>query len=259
MRVVILPLNSDNYGYLLIDEATCELLVVDVSMQPNLVMAAVAEEEKTTGKKLKLTSILTTHRHADHAGGNNRMKELNPGVKVYCSAKDNVEGCTDFVTDGQILQFGTAKITCMLTPGHTMGHITYFLEQGEQKMAFTGDFFFVGGCGRFFEGSASDMYPALFDKLCKLPDETLIYCGHEYTVNNYRFALSVDPANSDLIEANKRALQLRTDGKPTIPSTLKAEKATNPFLRIHGELSSPIEGSNPVAVLAMMRKLKDDF
>lgn len=127
------------------------------------------------------------------------MKELIPDLDVYGHEVDQCEGCTRFVSDGEVFSFETITIQCLLTPGHTQGHICYFLTVGEQKVVFTGDILFNGGAGRFFEGSAQDVYGS-FQKLMALPEETAVYCGHEYTLSNYRFALSIDTTNVDLVE-----------------------------------------------------------
>ena len=115
---------------------------------------------------------------------------------------DQCEGCTRFVNDGEEFDFDTMKIQCLHTPGHTQGHICYYIRDGERKAVFTGDILFRGGAGRFFEGSADDAFLS-FQKIMSLPEETEIYCGHEYTIANYRFALTVDGENSDLVEVGK--------------------------------------------------------
>jgi hydroxyacylglutathione hydrolase len=259
MKVVIIgPLNEDNYGYLMIDEATNEGIIVDVSNQPQSVFDAVVRENVT------VKMVLTTHKHWDHAGGNDVIKTLIPGIEIVGSAQDTVEGCTKVVNDGDELFVGGIKVKCILTPGHTMGHVSYYAEQNDQHVCFTGDCLFIGGAGRFFEGSAADMYPTLYQKLGNLPRDTLIYCGHEYTVSNYRFALSVDGANTDLIAANERAKTLRDSGLPTIPTTLETEFRTNPFMRVHEaaiqmNMCGECTNADPIAVLAAVREAKNNF
>ena len=144
-----------------------------------------------------------------------------------------------------------------------MGHISYYCEHNDQRLVFTGDCLFVGGAGRFFEGTATDMYPALYEKLAKLPSDTLVYCGHEYTLSNYKFALSIDGDNADLIEANEKAVKLREEGKPTIPSTIDVEIKTNPFMRVHSSNIQKNLGFNSdsdlIAVLAAVREAKNNF
>lgn len=256
MRVVIIPLNDDNYGYLLIDETTNVAAIIDVSGQPEEVLKVVQREG------VRVTKVLTTHKHWDHAGGNLKMKVMLPDIEIIGSNVDDVEGCTTFVQDGSVLTVSNISIRCILTSGQTMGHISYYAEHGNQKVVFTGDCLFVGGVGKFFEGTAADMHLSLFEKLGKLPHETLVYCGHEYTLSNYRFALSVDSRNEHLVSANKCAVAARAAGKPTIPSTIGAELQTNPFLRVYED--SLIEAcgggsSDPIHVLHNVRQMKNAF
>lgn len=257
MKVIIIPLNEDNYGYLLIDESTNEGAVIDVSNQPETVFAKIQSEGVIIKK------ILSTHKHWDHSGGNDKMKELLPGVEIYGSATDNCEGCTNFISDGDVFYVSGIKVTCLHTPGHTMGHISFYVEHNDQRAVFTGDCLFLGGAGRFFEGTANDMYPSLYEKLGRLPSDTLVYCGHEYTLSNYKFALSIDGENSDLISQNDNAKKLREEGKPTIPSTIGLELKTNPFLRVDNEKIRANLGfgsdSDAVAVLAAVREAKNNF
>lgn len=256
MRIVTIPLNDDNYGYLLIDETTNEAAIVDVSGQPEEVLKYVKKEG------VRLTMVLTTHKHWDHAGGNTKMKTLFPNIEIVGSNVDDVEGCTTFVQDGSRISLSNISIHCILTPGHTMGHISYFAEYQNEKVVFTGDCLFIGGVGKFFEGTASDMHISLFEKLAKLPKETLVYCGHEYTLSNYRFALSIDCENEHLISANNRAISLRASGKPTIPSTIDDELKTNPFLRVHDKAvqNSCGHGSlDPIQILHNIRDMKNRF
>lgn len=255
MKVVIIPLNEDNYGYLLIDESTNVGAIVDVSNQPDIVY------ETIKSHNIEIKAILTTHKHYDHAGGNNRMKELLPSIEVIGGKYDNVEGCTKFVDDGDIIYISDIKITCMLTPGHTMGHICYYAEHNDERAVFTGDCLFIGGCGKFFEGSGSDMFPSLITKLSNLPHDTLVYCGHEYTLSNYRFALSVDPTNEVLIEENVKAMELRSQGLYTVPSTISKELQTNPFLRVydHTIISYCGECNDPIDTLTALRLAKNAF
>jgi hydroxyacylglutathione hydrolase len=183
-------------------------------------------------------------------------------AEILGSKKDEVEGCTKYVEDGEEIRFHDITIQCLLTPGHTMGHICYFCQDGEQLCVFSGDTLFNGGVGKFFEGTAEDMHGSL-QKLIRLPGNTLVYCGHEYTLSNYRFALSVDPENADLIAANNEARVLREEGKFTVPSTIQKELATNPFLRV---LTPSIRAhfpalpqDDPIALLGAVREAKNKF
>lgn len=144
-----------------------------------------------------------------------------------------------------------------------MGHISYYVEHNDQRVVFTGDCLFMGGAGRFFEGTGEDMYPSLYEKLAKLPADTLIYCGHEYTLSNYKFALSIDSANQDLVAIYEKCVKLRDEGKPTIPSSIDLELKTNPFLRVYDPAVRKSlgfsEDSNPIAVLTAVREAKNNF
>lgn len=257
MLVIPVPLNEDNYGYILVDYVSGECALVDVSDQP---LKMLEEVKNLEGVRLK--AIFTTHKHSDHAGGNNVVAQEFPGIKIYGGVLDDVEGCTNFVNDGDELSFGSGvTVRCLHTPGHTKGHISFYMVHDDQRVVFTGDTLFVGSVGKFFEGTGADMYPSLYDKLGKLPADTLVYCGHEYTLSNYRFALSVEPDNARLIEENKTALELRAAGKFTIPSSIEKELATNPFLRIHEpSVQAKFPGiDDPFALLTAVREAKNIF
>jgi hydroxyacylglutathione hydrolase len=266
MIIQPIPLNNDNYGYLIIDEVTRECGIVDVSGQPEKVASIIRECDPP----VNFTTIFTTHKHWDHAGGNNEMKKLFPHVKIYGSSIDGIEGCTDVLNDGDELQFGDhITIRCYLTPGHTMGHICYhFIESKEENdnsdpgVVFTGDTLFVGGVGKFFEGSGSDMYPALYHKLARLPPDTLVYCGHEYTLSNYRFCQYVEPDNHDLNKAFERAKRLQEQKIPTVPSSIQQELLTNVFLRVDQPSVKAFLGAvgeDPIEALNALREAKNNF
>lgn len=183
-------------------------------------------------------------------------------AEILGSEIDNVEGCTRYVHDNEELFLDEISIRCIHTPGHTMGHICYFAQDGDQLCVFTGDTLFCGGVGKFFEGTAEDMHHSLL-KLKTLPLHTEVYCGHEYTVSNFRFALSVEPDNEDLILANEEATTLRKNNKFTIPSTIEKELKVNPFLRvleptIKSKFPS-ISQDDPIALLGALREAKNNF
>lgn len=262
MKILTIPLNDDNYGYLVFDEESKKGFLVDVSNQPQ------ACYEVVTKESVRVAMVLTTHKHWDHAGGNITFKGLIPECEIIGSAIDDVEGCTKVISDGEEIECSGIRIRAILTPGHTMGHMSYFVEHNGERACFTGDCLFVGGVGKFFEGSAADMYPTLFTKLGGLPQDTMIYCGHEYALSNYRFALSVDADNADLRAAQERAVALRAQGLPTVPHSLADEFRTNPFLRLSSpaiQLSmcmpcSPAGGGvDLVATLAAVREAKNNF
>ena len=128
---------------------------------------------------VSISKVLTTHKHNDHAGGNSAIAKSIPGLEIVGGEKDRVQGCTSTVKDGDEFSIGSIEVKCLHTPGHTVGHICYYVTEGEQKAVFTGDTLFVGGAGRFFEGTPEEMQHSLAEKLGKLPPETLVYCGHE--------------------------------------------------------------------------------
>ena len=249
MKVELVPLLDDNYGYFLIDEKTGDCIVVDPAEADKVMAAFTTLQSKYTaenGKSLNFKTILTTHRHWDHAGGNNAMIALmkersdsdNDTIRCYGGKLDNVEGCTNSVEHEDEFVIGNLKIQCIHTPGHTNGHICYFVqdlneEQEQQETTrglFCGDCLFVGGAGKFFEGTPADMYLS-FERLGTLPLDTKIFCGHEYTISNYRFATWLDETNTLLQDQNNLAKLQRENNQPTIPTTLQIELDTNPFFR----------------------------
>lgn len=171
MTVVPVPMFQDNYCYLIISsDGVC------AAVDPAEPKKALEAAEKCG---VQISVVLTTHHHADHAGGNESLAEAIPGLTVVGGAIDNVSACTMPVEDGQVLHVGTIAVTCLLTPGHTNGHVTYFCEAGCDKHVFTGDIMFIGGCGKFFEGTAEQVHHSLFEKIGSLPDDTSLWPGHE--------------------------------------------------------------------------------
>jgi hydroxyacylglutathione hydrolase len=241
----------DNYAYLIVDREAGLCAVVDPS-EPEPVRRALAEAG------VKLTHILNTHHHWDHTGGNPVLKE-EFGARVVGPAKDRerIPAIDDGVSEDAPWRFGSHDVSILEIPAHTRGHIAFVFDE----LAFTGDTLFAMGCGRLFEGDPAMMWASL-SKLMRLPDATQIYCGHEYTLNNGRFAMTLEPGNAALVARMKDVEALRAQNKPTIPSTMKLEKETNPFLRP----SSPeirrtlnMEQANDVDVFGEMRRRKDSF
>jgi len=256
MRVVHIPCLSDNYAYLIIDEQTGECAAID-PVEPNKVLL-VAEREG-----VQISKVLTTHKHWDHAGGNLHLANLIPNLKIYGGSTDEVSGCTIPVEHNHRLNIGNIQVTCLLTPGHTMGHICYYCHTENDRVVFTGDCLFIAGCGKFFEGTPLDMFVSLYDILSTLEPDTKVYCGHEYTLSNYRFALSIDGENRDLIEQYEIAQRKVEQGLPTVPSTIGQELATNPFLRvaeksIQDKTGLPQDSSLP-EFLGRIREMKNAF
>jgi hydroxyacylglutathione hydrolase len=216
------PCLSDNYGVLLRDTATGMVAAIDAPKAEEVAAALQA-------KGWKLTHILTTHRHGDHTDGNLALKEASGCTIIGPRGEaDLVPGIDKAVGEGDTFQFGSLEVRVIETPGHTKGHITYWIPSA--SLAFAGDTLFALGCGRVFEGTPQQMWGSL-QKLAKLPPETSVYCGHEYTASNAKFALTIEPDNETLQARAKEIETLRAQGKPTVPTTIAIELATNPFLR----------------------------
>jgi hydroxyacylglutathione hydrolase len=212
---------QDNFIYLL-----CNSRGQSVVIDPGMAEQVLAVLEK---QKLKLTHILLTHHHADHTGGIETLK-AKYSCRVIGPDLQRIARLDEFVQDGQILNLSGLSIRVLFTPGHTRTSVCYVLESatGQPTAVFTGDTLFIGGCGRCFEGSAQQMHQSL-TKIAALPQDTLVYPGHDYTLENYQFALTVEPDNAI---TRKRLLELEEKGSMSAtPSTIKLEKQTNPFLR----------------------------
>jgi hydroxyacylglutathione hydrolase len=255
MKIVQIFLLRDNYGYLLVCEKTGEAAIVDPS-ESEPVLRRIEEE----GVGLK--AILNTHHHRDHTGGNEGIL-AHRAVDVYGhkSDKERISGLTHGLDEGDEVRIGELRGRVLFIPGHTTGHVAYLFGNN----LFCGDTLFTGGCGRLFEGTPEQMHASL-TKLMMLPDDTKIYCGHEYTENNLRFAITLEPKNYKLISRFERVQALRARGASTVPATIEEEKQTNPFLRWDSkELRETLKRDfprlalEPVAVFAQVRKLKDQF
>ncbi len=222
LEIIVFPMLSDNYGFLVHDPATGDTAVVDPA-EAAPVLAVCAE------KGWRLTHILNTHHHGDHVGGNLDIK-AKTGCRIIGPAYDRerIPGIDIAVDEASGADFGGRHAKVFFVPGHTRGHIAYWFA--EDAALFCGDTLFALGCGRLFEGTPQQMWTSLL-KLRALPDETRIYCAHEYTQSNARFALTAEPENKDLQAQAERIAAMRAKGEFTVPSTLKVEKACNPFLR----------------------------
>jgi hydroxyacylglutathione hydrolase len=253
LDIELVPCLTDNYAYLVCDPAEGLCAVVDPS-EPDPVRRALA------ARGWRLTHILNTHHHLDHTGGNLALKE-EFGAEVVGPAKDRerIPGIDVGVDESAPWRWGTRSVKVLEIPAHTRAHIAFVFEA--DRAVFTGDTLFAMGCGRLFEGTPEMMWASL-SKLMRLDDESRVYCGHEYTLNNGRFALTLEAGNPDLQRRMKDVEALRAHQEPTIPSTIGLEKRTNPFLRpdspaIRKTLGLPAAGD--VAVFAEMRRRKDAF
>lgn len=244
---------SDNFGVLLHDATTGQTAVIDAPEERPILEAV----ERTGWRP---TVIFTTHHHPDHVEANLALKERFGLTIIGPKAEaEKIPGIDRTVVDDDTFDFSGHAVRVIETPGHTAGHVCYHLP--EDGLLFAGDTLFALGCGRLFERGPADMYRSL-QKLAALPLETVVYCGHEYTQANARFALSVDPTNSALKERAKAIEALRAEGKPTLPTTLMAEMSTNPFLRWHDPVirrNLGMETASDEAVFAEIRKRKDVF
>lgn len=244
---------SDNYGVLIHDPVTKATAAIDAPET-----AAVEKALAETG--WKLTDILVTHHHADHTDGIKALKEkYRCRVVAPAAEADKIPAVDETVREGDTVKVGSLTAKVIETPGHTAGHISYWFEA--DKVAFVADTIFSIGCGRVIEGT----YPMMWNSIAKLralPDDTRLYCGHEYTLANIKFALTIEPNNAALKARAVEAEQQVKAGKPTIPTTLKAEKAENPFLRADvPEVASLLgmSGKSAAEVFGEIRERKNKF
>lgn len=248
-RVIEVPCLRDNYAYLIVG-ARGRALVVDPG-EPEPIEAALA------GHGLALAAVLCTHHHADHVGGLPGLRARNPGLRAFAHRLDaaRIEGAIEVVEGGDRLALEGLDLEVHHVPGHTLGAVAW--QAGDAL--FTGDTLFAAGCGRLFEGTAEGMHASLA-RLAALPPGTRVFCGHEYTVANLRFAVTAEPENAASAARLAWAEGRRTEGRPTIPSTIADERATNPFLRTsEPALVARFGGASPAEVFARVRAAKDVF
>lgn len=253
LKIHMFPCRSDNYGYLLHDPDQKLTATIDT---PDA--QAILAQLDATG--WQLTHIFNTHHHGDHVGGNLELKRVT-GCTIIGNGADaaRIPGIDIQVLDGDSFDFGGHPVHVLETPGHTVGHIVYHIP--DQSIAFVGDTLFAMGCGRLFEGSPAQMWSSL-SRLRAWPDDTAIYCAHEYTLANGKFALSVEPRNDALVARMEDVVAKRSRDQPTIPTNIALERRTNPFLR--ADVAEFVEaigmhGRQPVEVFAQTRRLKDNF
>ena len=243
------PCLSDNYGFLARDEATGLAACVDTPEA-----GAILRELDKLGWKLAL--ILNTHWHPDHAGGNAEIKAATGATIVGPAEVTRISALDREVRGGDHVMLGETRFEVLESGGHTLGHIAYY--DADDRTAFVGDTLFALGCGRLFEGTPEQMWDSL-QRLASLPDDTRVYCAHEYTASNARFALSVDDSDA-LRDRAEAVFAARERGEPTVPTTIGLEKATNPFLRapqLAGRVGA--EGRADAQAFAAVRQAKDMF
>lgn len=250
-----IPALKDNYIWLIVDDVTRSVFVVD----PGDAKPVINYLEK---HHLKLAGILITHHHWDHTNGVNELLAYC-NAPVYGASREKVQSITQQVQNNNVIDVMNTgmKLQVLSIPGHTLDHVAYY---GADAL-FSGDTLFAGGCGRIFEGTPEQMFNAL-QKIAKLPGDTKLYCGHEYTLSNLRFAHHVEPENKKIIERIAAVTELRNDNHSSLPSLLDEEKLTNPFLRCDSpEIIANVERyagntlQTPLEVFTWLRKQKDNF
>jgi len=253
MQIIPIPCLTDNYAYIISDKNSKTVGVVDPSEARPIISFL-------NKKNLKLNYILNTHHHFDHIGGNLELKKLyNAKVVGFAGDKHRIPGIDITLKDNDKWNFENLEVKILHIPGHTLGHICFFFEK--EKVAFTGDTLFSLGCGRIFEGNHNQMLKSL-SRIKKLPMDTKIYCGHEYTYKNAEFCMKYDRNNVDLKKKFEEVKKLRSNNLPTIPSSLEDELKTNIFLRCNqNDLKAKLNMKNQEdsKVFKMVRDLKDSF
>lgn len=253
LNIIQLPALTDNYIYVIHDSIGGKTAAIDPAITEPVL-------DVLNKNDWRLDYIFNTHHHSDHVGGNLQLKQLT-GCKIVGSASDRIRipGIDIEVTDGDEFKLGEETFQAFDTPGHTSGHIVYY--SANSSALFCGDTLFSLGCGRLFEGSAEQMWHSL-QKLKALPGNTRVYCAHEYTQANGRFALTLEKDNHELQRRVSEVAKLRAQKQPSVPSTIGLELATNPFLREQSpnlRAAVAAKDDSPAQVFAKIRLLKDQF
>ncbi|KPM36985.1 hypothetical protein AK830_g9578 [Neonectria ditissima] len=245
--------SHDNYAYLVIDDKSKDAVIIDPANPPEV--APILKEAIKAGK-INLTAIVNTHHHWDHSGGNKKLLEELGLPKLEIIGGKDCQGVTNTPKNGEAFKLGSITIKGVYTPCHTQDSICFYMEDGNDKAVFTGDTLFIGGCGRFFEGSAAEMHEALNKRLAALPDDTIVYPGHEYTKSNVKFGISVSQSDSVQKLHSYADNNKVTTGKFTIGD----EKLHNVFMRVEDPDIQKVTGeTEPVSVMAKLREMKNNF
>jgi len=253
MKIEIIPCLNDNYSYLIHDEISNTVAIVD----PSEFMPC---DTIISKNYKKLDFILNTHHHYDHVGGNEELKKkYNSKVLGFENDKNRIPQIDTVLKDNQEFKIGTLNFTTIFIPGHTRGHVAFYFKK--ERVVFSGDTLFSLGCGRVFEGTYKQMFQSL-NKLKNLPGETKVYCGHEYTFKNLEFCLKFNP-NNDFLKKKKDDIKLSLKNKkPTIPSTIADEIKANIFFRVNDpdvKKAINLENSPDIEIFTKLRDLKDNF
>lgn len=257
MEIIRIPVLSDNYIFLMLDLDRKIAAVVDPAEAAPVLAELVRHN-------VQLVAIFNTHHHGDHVGGNKELIAAFPDLRVYGGAEDRgrIPGQQVYLVDGDRVEFGDCSGEVFFVPGHTRAHIAYYFPPVESNIPgelFCGDTIFAGGCGRLFEGTPAQMVGSM-TKLRQLPDDTRIWCAHEYTLSNLKFAVTVDPDNQELQQRLVDVTAARDRLIPTVPTTLGVEKRTNPFLRWDNTaLQASVASHDPIETFARIRGRKDQF
>ena len=253
MKIEIIPCLNDNYSYLIHDEISNTVAIVDPS-------EFIPCDSIISKNYKKLDFILNTHHHYDHVGGNEELKKkYNSKVLGFENDKNRIPQIDTVLKDNQEFKIGTLNFTTIFIPGHTRGHVAFYFKK--ERVVFSGDTLFSLGCGRVFEGTYKQMFQSL-NKLKNLPGETKVYCGHEYTFKNLEFCLKFNP-NNDFLKKKKDDIKLSLKNKkPTIPSTIADEIKANIFFRVNDpdvKKAINLENSPDIEIFTKLRDLKDNF
>jgi hydroxyacylglutathione hydrolase len=258
IQIEALPAFSDNYIWLLQDNASKRCAVVD----PGDAQPVLGWLSRNPG--WALSDILVTHHHADHTGGVAELKSVT-GAKVYGPASEKIPARDVALSDLDEITVLGLRFAVHAVAGHTLGHIAFFHDDPQRPVLFSGDTLFAAGCGRLFEGTPQQMHTSL-SRLAALPGNTQIYCAHEYTLSNLRFAVAVEPDNPDVVDRFEEVTRLRANNRISLPSNIALELATNPFLRgavpsvkQKADERTGTDNSSPAAVFAALRAWKDTF
>ena len=253
IKIKQIPVLNDNYVYIIIDKDSG----ISACIDPSLAEPVIDYLEK---KKIILDFILITHHHFDHVGGNIELK-AKYGCKIVGNKEDKkrIPGIDILLSEGDKFKLGNSECEIIEVSGHTLGHISYFF--GNDKSLFCGDTLFSLGCGRIFEGTPKQMVNSLI-KIRNLPDDTMVFCGHEYSSSNAKFAISLDPKNKYLKKRIKKIKENINKGKPTVPFELGEDKLSNPFLRFDDKdftIRIEMDSENSVENFRIIREMKDNF